>query len=216
MPQIYWLELARRELALPFLASGAVDGVPVACVCGPFSTARTADAEAPWPERLREAENSVADSIRSLAAAGTPAIVIQEPELNLRTLPRPFESVVLEPYARLREVFREAGVDALLQVTGVLTRDHVSGLARALHPAVLSLGPSRRLCEDAALVPKDIVLHGNLAASLFTGSLHDLTRRVERLRREMRASGHPHLLGTDGSALLPDALPENLEALLTL
>ena len=216
MSKIYWLELARQGSVLPFLASAAVEGVPVACVCGPFSRARGADAETPWPQRLVEAESAVAREIRSLAVAGSPAIVVEEPELNVSTLPQPFESVVLEHYARLREVFLDARVDALLQVTGVLTRDHVSGLARALHPAVLSLGPSRPLCEDVALVPKDIVLHGNLDSSLFTGSMDDLTRHALRLRREMRATGHPHLLGTDGSALTCLALPEYLEALLTV
>jgi len=210
MSRTYWQDLARQELALPFLSSAVVDGRTVACLRGPFSTAMAIGADLPF------AELQVADSIRTLAVDGAPAIVMQEPELHVKTLIQPYEAAVLESYARLRRIFQDLGVDALLQVTGVLSRNHVSGLARALHPAVLSLGASRRLYEDVALVPKDIVLHGNLPAALFTGSTSEMARQAEQLRRAMRATGHPHILGTDGAILSSDALPENVEALLTL
>jgi methanol--5-hydroxybenzimidazolylcobamide Co-methyltransferase len=43
----------------------------------------------------------------------------------------------------------------------------VEAFANRLHPAILSLGSSRKLWEDARLVPRDVVLYGNLPTKLF-------------------------------------------------
>ena len=61
----------------------------------------------------------------------------------------------------------EAGADLVLHDCGELTAAMVAALASRVRPAVLSLGSSRRLWEDAALVPPDVVLFGNLPTKHF-------------------------------------------------
>jgi hypothetical protein len=74
-----------------------------------------------------------------------------------------------------------------------------------LHPAVLSLGSSRRLWEDAARVPSDVVLYGNLPSKLFYSDEAMPESRVAELAHalagRMRECGHPFILGTECDTL---------------
>jgi glutamine synthetase len=68
----------------------------------------------------------------------------------------------------------------------------------------MSFGSSRRLWEDAALVPADTVLYGNLPTKRFSGS--DMTAaEVERLAQElvarMASVPHPFILGSECDVL---------------
>lgn len=73
-----------------------------------------------------------------------------------------FERFVLEPNRELRLLLELGGVDLIFHICGELMADMVRQFAAELRPAMLSLGSSRKLWEDAAVVPKDIVLFGNL------------------------------------------------------
>jgi len=70
---------------------------------------------------------------------------------------------------------------------------------------MLSLGSSRRLWEDAARVPHDVVLYGNLPSKLFYSDALMSELRVSGqaavLRNQMRQSGHPFILGTECDTL---------------
>jgi hypothetical protein len=70
---------------------------------------------------------------------------------------------------------------------------------------MLSLGSSRKLWEDAAVVAKDIVLFGNLPTKSFYSDeampLEEVLRRVAELRHHMSACGHPHILGSECDVL---------------
>ncbi len=75
---------------------------------------------------------------------------------------------------------------------------------------MLSLGSSRKLWEDAALVPKDVVLFGNLPTKNFYSDevvpLERVTRLAKELSDNMQAAGHPHILGSECDVLhVPDA-----------
>ncbi len=86
----------------------------------------------------------------------------------------------------------------------------MSAFAGRLSPSILSLGSSRRLWEDARLTPGNVVLFGNLPTKSFYSDAAMPVERVTALAREltgkMRATGHPHILGSECDVLhVPDA-----------
>jgi len=70
---------------------------------------------------------------------------------------------------------------------------------------ILSLGSSRRLWEDAALVPKTTVLYGNLPTKRFYSDalidLDQVRRLTVELLHRMRAADHPFILGSECDVL---------------
>jgi hypothetical protein len=86
----------------------------------------------------------------------------------------------------------------------------VKEFAGRLRPIMLSLGSSRRLWEDAALVPPDVVLYGNLPTKNFYSDSDLPLEKVEELTlnliARMKAAGHPHILGSECDVLhVPEA-----------
>jgi hypothetical protein len=93
---------------------------------------------------------------------------------------------------------------------GELTTTMVKEFGQRLHPLILSLGSLRRLWEDAAVVPKNIVLFGNLPTKNFCSDSVVPIERVEQLTLDlidsMRTTGHPHILSSECDVLhVPDA-----------
>ena len=70
---------------------------------------------------------------------------------------------------------------------------------------LLSLGASRKLWEDADLVPKDIVLYGNLPTKNFysdeTISPSQVVELSRELHKKMQDAGHPFILGSECDVL---------------
>jgi hypothetical protein len=116
-----------------------------------------------------------------------------------------FERLVLEPNSQISGVLREAGADLIFHNCGELTREMVRAFATRLEPAVLSLGSSRKLWDDAELVPDSVVLYGNLPSKSFYSDADMPVEEVRRLSGElvqaMRDRGHPHILGTECDVL---------------
>lgn len=116
-----------------------------------------------------------------------------------------FERFVLEPNRELRLLLEQCGVDLILHNCGELMTDMVRQFAAELRPAMLSLGSSRRLWEDAAVVPIDIVLFGNLPTKSFYSDEamppEEVSRRTAELVRNMSACGHPHIPGSECDVL---------------
>ena len=143
--------------------------------------------------------------------AGAKAIIVCEPAANLvyfspKQLENGFETFdrfVTDPMRRIKALLDSRGVDLIFHDCGELTDGMVERFA-TLDPAMLSLGCSRKLWEDAALVPKSTVLFGNLPTKRFMAS-QLTTGEVERLSRElldqMRAAGHPFILGSECDVL---------------
>jgi hypothetical protein len=133
------------------------------------------------------------------------------------------ERFVLAPNRRLRSLLARHEVDLILHDCGELTTDMVRQFAIELRPAVLSLGSSRNLWEDAAVVPEDLVLFGNLPTKTFYSDATMPVEEVERLTREtvrrMAKCGHPHILGSECDVLyVPDAaetIRRKVDAMLT-
>jgi uroporphyrinogen-III decarboxylase len=167
---------------------------------------------------LEIAEAAVTRSVAAQVTAGAQAVLICEPAANVVYLsPRQieagsdiFERFVIAPNLRLRERMAAAGVDLIFHNCGQLTSRMVEQFAHRLHPAVLSLGSSRVLWEDAALVPRDVVLYGNLPTKSFYSDAAMPVVKVRSLAAElaarMKLCGHPHILGSECDVLhVPDA-----------
>ncbi|MCP5114044.1 MAG: hypothetical protein GY953_24690, partial [bacterium] len=121
-----------------------------------------------------------------------------------------FERYVIQPNLRLRRQMAESGADLIFHNCGELNDTMVEQFATHLGPSIMSLGSSRLLDEDAAIVPKDIVLFGNLPTKTFYSDAKMPVEEVERLTcdliERMRATGHPHILGSQCDVLhVPDA-----------
>jgi uroporphyrinogen-III decarboxylase len=214
--------------------------LPIGMVIGPFSLATKLMADpitaaallasnvAPEDEPqvrllldcLEAAERVVLESTRRQLAAGARAILVCEPAASTAFLsPRQiragatvFERLVIEPNERLSALIRQCEAALLFHNCGELTGEMVETFASRLKPALLSLGSSRKLWEDAARVPREVVLYGNLPSKSFYSDSVMPVEEVRRLAAElvaaMRQTGHPHILGTECDVLhVPEAGP---------
>jgi uroporphyrinogen-III decarboxylase len=207
--------------------------VPVGMAIGPFSlmTKLMADPVVPiamagmgvsaaedpgvlMAERcLALAELTVHRSLRAQARAGAQAIILCEPAANVVYLsPKQiekgsdiFERFVMQPALRVRKLLDSMGVDLIFHDCGALNAFMVRQFGERVHPAMLSLGSSRRLWEDAELVPKDVVLFGNLPTKNFYSDTVVPVERVRELTLElvenMRMAAHPHIVGSECDVL---------------
>jgi uroporphyrinogen-III decarboxylase len=144
--------------------------------------------------------------------AGACAVFIAEPAANqvyfsplqLAGGSDIFDRCVMEPNRRIAELLACRNADLLFHCCGEITDTMLDSFC-SLHPSLLSLGSSRRLWEDAARVPKDIVLYGNLASKMFysdeTMPLIRVVDQVTELAARMAATGHPFIMGTECDTL---------------
>lgn len=226
-----------QQGAIRYIASRS-DLIPVGMAIGPFSlmTKLLADPITPLalaasgmrPEEdtgvrlaaaaLRMSLATVMRSVRAQTRAGARAVIICEPAVSVTYLsprmmaraPEVLDRFVLAPLRQVREQIRAGGADLILHDCGQLTADLLRTLASELRPAMLSLGSSRTLWEDAAAVPGDTVLYGNLPTRQFYSDAAMPVEEVRRLARElaarMRATGHPFILGSECDVLhVPEA-----------
>lgn len=191
--------------------------VPVA-MAGAGITAEE-DEEVRLVERCLElALATVWRSARAQIEAGAKAVIVCEPAAStvylsprqLRSGSHILERFVLEPNRQLRTLLEQHGVDLIFHDCGDLLTDMVRRFALELRPAVISLGSSRNLWEDAAVVPKDIVLFGNMPTKTFYSDaampLEEVRRRASELACRMAECGHPHILGSECDVLhVPEA-----------
>jgi Uroporphyrinogen decarboxylase (URO-D) len=167
---------------------------------------------------LQIAEAAVLRSVRSQIASGARAIMICEPAActafisprQLKAGSTLFERLVMEPNLRVRAALGDAGCDLIFHDCGELIDQMVEAFATRLHPVILSLGSSRKLWEDARLVPADVVLFGNLPSKSFYSDgampLREVIRRTDELVRRMADCGHPHIVGSECDVLfVPEA-----------
>ena len=181
---------------------------------------------------LRVAEAAVLRSVRSQIRHGAKAIMICEPTASTSFIsPRQlkagsnlFERLVMQPNLRLKAALEEAGCDLIFHDCGELIDLMVEAFAHRLHPVILSLGSSRKLWKDARLVPKDVVLYGNLPTKSFYSDgampIEEVIRRTEELVAKMKACGHPYIVGSECDVLfVPDAqdtIRKKVDAMMTI
>jgi hypothetical protein len=171
---------------------------------------------------LRISEAAVLRSVRSQMRHGAKAVMVCEPAASTAFIsPRQikagsdlFERLVMGPNLRLKAALEDGGCDLLFHNCGELTDAMVEAFAQRLHPAILSMGCSRKLWEDARLAPRDVVLYGNLPSKHFysdeTMPVEEVVRLTAELLAKMKACGHPHIAGTECDVLF---VPEAQEAI---
>jgi Uroporphyrinogen decarboxylase (URO-D) len=180
---------------------------------------------------LRVSEAAVLRSMRSQIRHGAKAIMICEPTAcsafisprQLKAGSNLFERLVMEPNLRLKAALTEAGCDLIFHDCGELIDPMVEAFAQRLHPVILSLGSSRKLWQDAHLVPKDVVLYGNLPTKSFYSDgampVEEVIRRTDELVANMKACGHPHIVGSECDVLFvadaQETIGKKVDAMMT-
>jgi uroporphyrinogen-III decarboxylase len=160
---------------------------------------------------LIAAEKVIQLYLEAQIAAGAKAIIVCEPAANLvyfspKQLDESFaifDRYVMEPMQRIAQLLSRHGVDLVFHDCGELTEGMVKRFA-TLGAAMISMGSSRKLWEDAAWIPKDTVLYGNLPTKRFYAaqlSVAEVERMTNELLTKMKAVGHPFILGSECDVL---------------
>lgn len=151
-------------------------------------------------------------SLKLQLEAGAKAICLCEPAANqvylsphqLAAGADTFERFVMKPNRRLRALLADFDADLVFHDCGELTDSMVRSFC-TLDPTLLSLGSSRQLWHDATLVPRNIVLFGNLPTKKFYSDAELPVPVVAKMARElearMAATGHPFILGSECDVL---------------
>ena len=182
------------------------------------------DEEVALVERLLEfASRTIRFYLAAQIQAGAKAIILCEPAANkvyfspnqLATSYDVFERYVMDLNREIRAQLAAAGVDLIFHDCGELLDGMVQRFS-TLDPAVMSLGSSRRLWEDAALIPKSTVLYGNLPTKQFYSdelvSVAKVRQLSDELTRRMRATGHPFILGSECDVLSVPGHEQSIKA----
>jgi uroporphyrinogen-III decarboxylase len=208
------------------------DPIAAAAMAGSGVEAEDSDEVRLLWQCLRVAEAAVLRSVRSQIRHGAKAVMICEPAACIAFIsPRQiksgsdlFERLVMEPNLRLKAALDEAGCDLIFHDCGELIDSMVEAFAHKLHPVILSMGSSRELWEDARLVPDDVVLFGNMPTRSFYSDgampIEEVIRRTDELVANMKACGHPHILGSECDVLfVPEAqetIGKKVDAMMTV
>lgn len=145
--------------------------------------------------------------LQSQINAGAKAIIVYEPAANLVYFsPNQFvedftifHRYVMEPIRQIKALLDSQGVELIFHDCGELTSEMVQEFA-SLDPAMLSLGCSRTLWEDAALVANSTVLYGNLPTKKFYSpqlTVQEVEQLTAQLLENMAATHHPFILGSE-------------------
>ncbi|MEI8246609.1 MAG: uroporphyrinogen decarboxylase family protein [Lentisphaerota bacterium] len=225
--------------------------LPVGMSIGPFSMMTTllsdpitavymagAGATAQDDEEVGMAETAlemsiaiILKSIRMQLEHGAKAICVCEPAANkvyispmqLESGSDIFDRYVINYNMQIRNLLAEYDADLIFHDCGELVDTMVSKY-NELDPAILSLGSSRKIWEDAGLVNESTVLFGNLPTKKFYSD-RDITKDQVReltlmLLENMKKANHPFILGSECDVLsVPGAtatIMEKIEAMLTV
>jgi uroporphyrinogen-III decarboxylase len=155
-------------------------------------------------------------------AAGAKAIILCEPAANkvffspnqLAESYEIFDRYVMKFNLALRDQLDARGVELIFHNCGELLDGMVSRFAQ-LDPVMISLGSSRSLWEDAALLPKTTVLYGNLPTKQFYSdrliSVEKVRELSDDLTSRMRQRGHPFILGSECDVLSVSGSEETIQ-----
>ncbi len=161
---------------------------------------------------LEAASDTILAYVHAQLEAGARAVLIAEPAANkvfisprlLKMGSDIFDRYVLRFHERLKAELLSAGAELFFHCCGELVPDMIMTFCR-LDPAVLSLGSSRKLWEDAALVPKQTVLYGNLPSKHFYSdemtTVEGVRSQARELMLKMKEAGHPFILGSECDVL---------------
>ena len=147
-------------------------------------------------------------SVAAQLLAGAKAIFMAEPAANLVYVsPNQiaagsdlFERYAIAADRQIKSLVATHGAELIFHCCGELN-DYMVRQFCTLEPVILSLGSSRKLWEDAVIVPKHIVLYGNLPSKHFYSDDIITVAQVEAqacdLLSRMAQTGHPFILGSE-------------------
>lgn len=151
-------------------------------------------------------------SIKSQLEAGAKAVVLCEPAANtvyfspnqMKEGADTFDRYVMALNQRICNLLRENGAALIFHDCGELMEEMVVKLG-SLKPAMISFGSSRNLWDDAALMPKDTVIYGNLPTKKFYSDevlpISEVRAMARNLLKKMAATGRPFILGSECDVL---------------
>lgn len=154
----------------------------------------------------------IRNSLDRQIAAGAKAIFVCEPAANIAYIsPKQldldtniFERYVMDQNRVLAQHLHDRGVDLIFHDCGELTDSMVKAFG-TLDPAILSLGSSRKVWEDAPLIPDNTVIYGNMPTKKFYSDtempLRDVVTLAQEIRAKMAKTGHPFILGSECDVL---------------
>lgn len=224
--------IAVQAEAIRRVTAEAPELVPVGMTIGPFSlmTKLVADPITPVylagtgvtagdDEEVRRVERAlqmslrvVLHSVRHQVDAGARAVFIAEPAANkayfspnqLTESTAVFDRYVMDANRQVKALLESRGVELIFHCCGELV-DVIVSKFDTLDPAILSLGSSRKLWEDARLVSKRTVLYGNLPTKKFYSddsiTEDQVRRQAAELVQRMHAVRHPFILGSECDVL---------------
>ncbi|WP_043588245.1 uroporphyrinogen decarboxylase family protein [Geminisphaera colitermitum] len=161
---------------------------------------------------LALAERMIHRYLRAQIEADARAIIICEPAANLvyfspnqleENNHAVFDRYVMEPMRRIARLLADAGVDLVFHDCGELTESMIRRFG-TLGASIISLGSSRTLWEDAAFIPRDTVLFGNLPTKRFYApqlTVAEVETYAATLLAKMREAAHPFILGSECDVL---------------
>jgi uroporphyrinogen-III decarboxylase len=154
----------------------------------------------------------VLHSVAAQLRAGATAVFMAEPAANVVYVsPNQiaagsdlFERYVIAADRQVKTLLIQHGAELIFHCCGELN-EYMLRQFCTLEPVILSLGSSRKLWEDTAIVPKDIVLYGNLPSKHFYSDDIITVEQVEAqacdLLSRMAQTGHPFILGSECDVL---------------
>jgi hypothetical protein len=111
---------------------------------------------------------------------------------------------VIEPNLRLRKIIADAGADFLFHDCGELAPEMIKAFG-ALEPAMISFGSPVNLWEVESLVPKNVVIYGNMPTKKFYSDadvpLDRVKEMADEIEAKLKATGHPYIIGTECDVL---------------
>jgi uroporphyrinogen-III decarboxylase len=189
-----------------------------------MGTTAEEDPEVKLVERLLELATAVIEkSLLAQFEAGAAAICVCEPAANqvffspnqMQAGADVFDRYVMAYNRRIKALFDRHGVDLIFHDCGELIDVMIEKFV-TLDPAILSLGSSRKLWEDARLVPNSTVLYGNLPSKKFYSdklvSVDDVRRMTTELEAKIRTTGKPFILGTECDVLSVSGCADTIKA----
>lgn len=149
--------------------------------------------------------------VRMQIDEGARAVIVCEPAANvvyfspkqIREGSDIFDRCVIDNNRKIVDFLEAAGVDLVFHDCGELDDSMISRFI-TLNPVMISLGSSRKLWEDERLIPKDVVLYGNMPTKKFYSdefSREDAVSMASELVRRMKETGHPFILGSECDVL---------------
>jgi uroporphyrinogen-III decarboxylase len=166
---------------------------------------------------LRLSVEVIKNYILRQANAGAKAIIMCEPAANkiyisptqIESGSNVFTQCVTKYLLEIKKLLDSLNIDLIFHNCGELT-DYMVREFVSLDPVILSLGSSRILWEDAKIIPKNIVLYGNLPSKYFYSdekiTVQAVLEMSKQLIEKMKQANHPFILGSECDVLsVPEA-----------